>query len=152
LSQAYQPSSYTFDKEKSTLRDVKAFPDNVLLEIALHYGTDNPKTPSITLPDARSIPLVVKFELSTLKDTGYQPRIADDRVGHFITVRQDYASDRPSSPYVRYITRWKLEKSDPNLPLSPPKEPIVYWLENTIPVEYRDAVTEGVLLWNKAFE
>ncbi len=152
LSQAYQPSSYSFDKEKSGLRDIKAFPDNVLLEVALDYGTDNPRTPSITLPDARSIPLVVKYELSTLKDTGYQPRIADDRVGHFITIRQDFASDRPASPYVRYITRWKLEKSDPNAALSPPKEPIVYWLENTIPVEYREAVTEGVLLWNKAFE
>jgi len=30
--------------------------------------------------------------------------------------------------------------------------PISVWLENTIPVEYRDAVREGVLLWNKAFE
>ena len=152
LSQAYQPSNYTFDKEKSALRDVKAFPENALLEIALHYGTDNPRAPSITMPDARSIPLVVKYELSTLKDTGYHPRLADDRVGHFITIQQDYTSDRLTSPYVRYITRWRLEKSDPNAALSPPKEPIVFWLENTIPVEYRAAVAEGALLWNKAFE
>jgi hypothetical protein len=152
LSQSYQPTNYSLDKEKSALRDVKAFPENALLEVALAYGTDNPKAASITLPDARSIPLVVKYELSTLKDGAYQPRMADDRVGHFITIQQDYASDRPSTPYVRNITRWKLEKTDPTAALSPPKEPIVYWLENTIPVEYRPAVTEGVLLWNKAFE
>jgi hypothetical protein len=152
LSQVYQPTNYTFDKEKSALRDVKAFPENALLEVALHYGTDNPKAFSITLPDARSVPLVVKYEFSALQEGAYQPRVADDRVGHFFTIQQDYASDRPASPYVRHITRWQLDKTDPSAALSPPKEPIVYWLENTIPAEYRPWVTEGVLLWNKAFE
>jgi len=152
LSQAYQPSTYTFDKEKSALRDVKDFPENVLLEVALLYGTDNPRVFSVTLPDPRSIPMVVKYEFSTLRETGYRPRLADDRLGHFLTIQQDYASDRPATPYVRYITRWQLEKQDPGAALSPPKEPIVFWLENTIPVEYRDAIREGALLWNKAFE
>ena len=152
LSQAYQPTNYSFDKEKSALSDVRAFPENALIEVALHYGTDNPRSASITMPDARSIPVVLKYELSTLKENGYTPRVADDRIGHFFTIQQNYDSDRPASPYVRNITRWKLEKSDPGAEISPPKEPIVYWLENTIPVEYRPAVTEGVLLWNKAFE
>ena len=30
--------------------------------------------------------------------------------------------------------------------------PIVFWLENTIPVEFRESITEGVLAWNEAFE
>ena len=102
--------------------------------------------------NARSVPLVVQYDLSTLKQTGYKPREADDRLGHFHTVHQDFTSDRPSTPYVRYITRWNLEKSDPAAPLSPPSEPIVFWLENTIPVEYRESIKEGTLLWNKAFE
>ena len=152
LSQTYQPSNYSFDKEKSSVRDVKNFPENAMIEVALEYGTDNPRAPSITLPDARSIPMVVKYVVSTLKETDYKPRLADDRVGHFITIQQDYSSDKPTSPYVRYITRWRLEKQDPSAALSPPKQPIVYWLENTIPVEYRESITEGVLLWNKAFE
>ncbi len=152
LSQAYSPTNYSFDKEKSAVRDVKDFPENCRIELMLHYQTDNPRTFSVTMPDPRSVPLVVQYEISTLKETGYKPREADDRVGHFITIHQDFASDRPSSPYVRYINRWHLEKSDPGAALSPPKEPIVYWLENTIPVEYRDAIKEGALLWNKAFE
>ena len=53
---------------------------------------------------------------------------------------------------MRYITRWKLEKADPGAALSPPKEPIVYWIENTVPLEYRDAVRRGILAWNRAFE
>src|SRR5207247_5826428 len=67
-------------------------------------------------------------------------------------IHQDFTSDHSQSPYTRYITRWHLEKQDPGAALSTPKEPIVYWLENTIPVEYRDAIREGALLWNKAFE
>ena len=29
---------------------------------------------------------------------------------------------------------------------------ITWWIENTTPVEFRDAIKEGVLAWNKAFE
>ena len=152
LSNAYQPSSYSFDKEKSGIRDIKAFPENARIEMALHYQTDNPRSFSVTMPDARSVPMLVQYELSTLKETGYKPRHADDRIGHFHTVHQDFASDHPSSPYVRYIARWNLEKSDPAAQLSPPKEPIVFWLENTIPLEYRKSIEEGTLVWNKAFE
>jgi uncharacterized protein DUF4953/uncharacterized protein DUF5117/uncharacterized protein DUF5118 len=152
LTQAYQPTNYSFDKEKSAIHDVKDFAENCRIEIGLHYQTDNPRAFSVTMPDPRSVPLVVEYEISSLKETAYKPREADDRVGHFITVHQDFSSDRPATPYVRYITRWNLEKSDPSAALSPPKEPIVFWLENTIPVEYRDAIKEGTLLWNKAFE
>lgn len=34
----------------------------------------------------------------------------------------------------------------------PPKEPIVFWLEKTIPHPYREPIREGILEWNKAFE
>ena len=152
LKEVYKPSDYGFDRGNSSVAAVKAFPDNVLVDVWLHYTSGNPKTQSATLPDERSIPIVVKYELSALKDTGYKPRLADDRVGHFLNVQQDFTSDHPSSPFVRYIHRWQLEKSDPAAPLSPPKQPIVFWLENTVPLEYREWMTEGVLLWNKAFE
>ena len=152
LNQVYQPTIYHFDKTNSFLGTVKAFPQNVLIELTLHYATDNARVFSVTLPDARSIPIVVKYDLSALQDTGYKPREADDRVGHFINVQQDFTSDHPSSPYVRNIQRWQLEKSDPAAKLSPPKQPIVFWIENTVPVEYREWMKEGVLLWNKAFE
>jgi hypothetical protein len=36
--------------------------------------------------------------------------------------------------------------------MSAPKKPIVFWLENTIPVKYRPAIRDGVLMWNRAFE
>ena len=152
LNQVYKPTNYRFDKKQSWLEDPQVFPENVLLSVLLHYNTADAKTPSVALPDARSIPILVRYELSLLKETGYTPRIADDRVGHFLTVRQDFTTDREVTPDVRFINRWHLEKSDSTSTLSPPKEPIVFWLENTIPVEYRESVKEGILMWNKAFE
>jgi hypothetical protein len=152
LSRAYQPTNFSFDKERSAVTGVKDFPENAIVEVNLHYQTDNARSVSVTLADARSVPISVRYALSTLKQTDYKPRLADDRIGHFLAIQQDISTDEPQSPYVRRITRWNLQKSDPNAALSPPKQPIVYWLENTIPLEYRDPIREGVLLWNKAFE
>jgi len=36
--------------------------------------------------------------------------------------------------------------------LSEPVKPITFWLDKTIPLKYRDAISRGVLEWNKAFE
>jgi hypothetical protein len=152
LNRAYKPTNYRFDKKGSWLEDPQVFPENALLSVLLHFNTSNAKTPSVALPDARSVPILVRYELSMLKETGYKPRMGDDRVGHFLTIRQDYTTDREVTPDVRYVNRWHLEKTDPDATLSPPKEPIVFWLENTIPEEYRESVTKGILMWNKAFE
>jgi hypothetical protein len=73
-------------------------------------------------------------------------------VGHFLTIYQDYSSIYQETPYVRFVNRWHLEKAEPKQVLSKPKKPIVYWLENTIPVEFRDPIREGILAWNEAFE
>ena len=53
---------------------------------------------------------------------------------------------------MRYINRWDLEKADPSAEMSPPKKPIVFWLEKTIPFKYRKPIRDGILEWNKAFE
>ncbi|MFM7368342.1 MAG: zinc-dependent metalloprotease, partial [Sphaerospermopsis kisseleviana] len=46
---------------------------------------------------------------------------------------------------------WNLEKQDPKAEISPPKKPIVFWIDNAVPLEYRDAIRAGVLMWNQAF-
>lgn len=152
LNETYKPSSYRFDKGNSAITAVKSFDENALIELWLHYTSDSPKTRSLAIPDERSVPIVVKYDFSRLRETDYKARYADDRVGHFLSLQQDFTSDRPSSPYVRRIHRWNLEKKNPAAAISEPKKPIVFWLENTIPTEYRAWMTEGVLMWNKAFE
>ncbi|HEY9652156.1 MAG TPA: zinc-dependent metalloprotease, partial [Coleofasciculaceae cyanobacterium] len=65
---------------------------------------------------------------------------------------QDVSSNKGRDPFVRYINRWYLEKQDPDAVLSSPKKPIVFWIENAVPEQYRQTIREGVLMWNKAFE
>ena len=86
------------------------------------------------------------------QNTGYKPRVADDRVGYFTTTYRDLSKYQRDDVDIRYINRWHLEKADPKLKLSPPKEPIVFYLSHTIPVRYRRWVKAGILEWNKAFE
>ncbi len=83
---------------------------------------------------------------------GFKPRPADNRVGYFTTFYRDLGSYNSDQKWVRYANRWHLEKRDPSLKLSPPKEPIVYYIEHTVPVRYRPYVRDGILQWNKAFE
>lgn len=152
LTEIYKPSSYRFDRNNSAFGQIKSFPENALIEVALHYATDNPRARTLTLPDARSLPIVVKYDLAELKQSDYKPRLADDRVGHFLSVQADYSSDHPKSLMVRRINRWNLQKKDPKAALSEPVKPITFWMENTIPHEYRPYIRDGVLMWNKAFE
>jgi len=93
------------------------------------------------------------YSISVLpENTGYKPREADPRIGYFTTSHMDLGHPGKDTPWVRNITRWKLEKADRKLKMSPPKEPIVFYLEHTIPVRYRRWVREGLLEWNRAFE
>jgi Met-zincin/Domain of unknown function (DUF5117) len=145
-------ADYHLDPRKSYFGDVNSFPENV--EIDSIYGFSSLEGANlITVPDSRALTLKVHYSFSQLRENNaYIPRLADDRVGYFITAFQDFSNNNPHESFVRYINRWHLEPSDPNAALSPPKKPIVYWIENAVPLEYRDAIREGVLMWNKAFE
>lgn len=154
VSRAFQQflkASYSFDKENSFLETIRSYPENTEIDVVARFKTSNPVA-FPTVPDSRSFRHIYHYSLSELPDTGFQPRRADDRVGHFLTMYQDYTSQLEATPYVRYVNRWQLEKAEGKFGTSRPRQPIVFWLENTIPVQYRDAVTEGVLLWNDAFE
>ena len=152
FSEYLKKGSYSFDNDNSYFGALKNFPHNTEIDVVLHFATDSPQRDIPTLADTRSFQHIYHYSLSSLPESDFRPRLADDRVGHFTTLHQDYTSVLKDDPYVRYINRWHLEKAEPKFDRSPPKKPIVFWLENTIPPEYRDAVQEGILVWNKAFE
>ena len=110
-----------------------------------------PPPPTAT-PDPRSLFVGFYYNFAELPAQPMRPRIADERVGYFTTPRVDYTDDVAIKPKLQYVNRWRLEKKDPTAAISEPKQPIVYWLDKNIPVKYREAVTEGILEWNKALE
>lgn len=142
--------------DKSYFGTAKVFPQNLEIESVLNFSSsgkssENEMRNFTALPDNRGFTLRVHYSLSQLPDKSYRPRLADERVGYFITAYQDLSKDDRGDPFVRYINRWDLEKQDPKAAISPPKKPIVFWIDNAVPFEYRDAIKEGVLMWNKAF-
>jgi len=139
-----------FDKSNSFLKKVKSFEFNSEIQVDLNYRTKGMYV--YTLADSRNITYTYHYSLSALPDSDYSPRRSDDRVGYFLTLYQDYNDILTESPYVRYINRWNLKKKYPDASLSEPIKPIEFWLENTIPIEFRKPITQGILAWNDAFE
>ncbi len=98
---------------------------------------------------------LMHYSISKIPDSAaaYKPRVADPRVGYFMTVRKDWTKPHDSKTlFNRYINRWHLEKRDPSAELSAPKNPIVWYIEKTVPLKYRRWVKEGILEWNKAYQ
>ena len=145
-----------FDAGRSTWHKVKTFPRNIELEVAATYAGGGRGGFGNSVIDSRGNTVVIHYGLSLLPDGGYQPRLADDRVGHFLSVVKDYSSDREDTSFLRYVNRWRLERAenDPHSrnKLSAPKKKIVFWIEKSVPDDYRAYVREGILEWNKAFE
>jgi hypothetical protein len=117
----------------------KAFPNNI--ELAWE------------LPDANGKLQTLYYSISEIPaSTGYVPRVADQRIGYFTTAYADYGKYKQDEVDIRYINRWHLQKRDPSLRISPPVEPIRFYVEHTTPVRYRRWVKQGIEFWNKAFE
>lgn len=122
----------------ASIATAKAFPENI--EIAYD------------VPDRTGLMKRYHYSISLIEGTqGFQPREADGRLGYFTTSYRDLGKLDRDEVATRYINRWHLEKADPKLKLSPPKEPIVYYVEHTVPVRYRRWVRAGVEYWNEAY-
>lgn len=141
---------FALDREKSYVVAYKSFPDNLFVQTQYHFmrGGGN----ATTQADPRSLPLRVNFNMFSLAGSDYQPRVADPRVGFFYVENQDFTKDGAPTLMKQHILRWDVRKKDPNAAMSEPIKPIVFWVDNAIPTEYRQSVKEGILMWNKAFE
>ena len=163
LERTYR-QSYSFDARNSSFNKSRATPDAIAFDVSAHYALSRVSQPPVipgsipftsppsTVPDIRSLFLGFYYNFAKLPDAPMHPRLADDRIGYFMTSRYDFAGDDRLTPRVNYVNRWRLEKKDPSAALSEPKQPIVFWLDRDIPEKYRPAIIAGVLEWNKAFE
>jgi hypothetical protein len=132
--------SFSVDATKSYYLSTKAFPRND--EISVNLAFNGPANALPTVPDGRGIPIGVHYSIVAPpeRDPKFVPRLADDRVGYFITARKRYGNDATATPFERFIERWNLDNG-----------PITFYLTNEIPAPYRDTVRRGILAWNDAF-
>ncbi len=142
---------FGFSPGKSTWAEIEPHPKNVELTVAATYASSGMSNIE-SVPDSRGITVNIHYSISELPVTSYKPRVADDRVGYFLTALKDFSKkETDDDRFVRYINRWNLEKADPGAEMSTPKEAIIFWLDKTIPFKYRKPIRDGILEWNKAF-
>ncbi|MEL7832753.1 zinc-dependent metalloprotease [Fodinibius sp. Rm-B-1B1-1] len=147
-----QPGRVTFDKSRSHLEKVQAFPENVNIQAKLTFNNASGDAPR-TVADGRYIPLSLFYTMVKLPEEPMKPRMADDRTGYFMTVHKDFSKESDNF-YKRYVNRWRLECEDEvaDGELCTPKKPITYYIDHTVPEKYRGAMMDGVEAWSKAFE
>jgi hypothetical protein len=131
----------------------KAFPRNTELEAALTFtGEKLADKLERLLADGSSLTVRQHHSFMALPEPGFRPREMDPRVGFGFITYKDYAAPWDGRLERQLAKRWRLEKQDPSAPLSPPKQPITYYLDRGIPEPIREAMRQGALWWNKAFE
>ena len=149
----YGDHPVNFEKKRSYVSNAMAFPENIEIDAMLTFkSTDFPRVGGPGVSDYRSIPVGVRYSMFALPEDPLMPRLADDRVGYFLVAQQDFSRDQEETSYVRYVRRWRLEKKDPSAALSEPVEPIVFYIDRSVPHEYRKYVKEGIEAWNRGFE
>jgi hypothetical protein len=137
---------------KTKVTSVRSYPENS--DIRLEYTFDNPVPRNgggSPVADDRYVSIFIQHSFIQMPEDDFIPRLTDHRMGYFANEITDLTQDDPT-PYRDLVERWNLQKVNPLAELSPPVEPIVWWIENTTPFEFREAVAEGVLAWNTAFE
>ena len=141
---------FSFSSTKSSWAPIKGFKDNIEVQVAATYSSSGRQRID-SVADTRGVTVNVHYSISKLPKTGYTPRFADDRIGYFLTVIKDYSNKDEQEQFTRYINRWNVQKADSSLKLSPPKKPVIFWIENTVPFKYRKTIRDGILEWNRAF-
>lgn len=151
------------DATRSWVDNAVPFPDNVNVEATLTFaqqvagggrGAAAPAgrgaAPTNTNP---SNTIVMSWSFHKLPDVPMQGRLCDDRVGYFSRRATDYTDRGAQQVKERcFITRYRLEKKDPNAAMSEPVKPIVYYVDPATPTKWVPYIKKAIEDWQPAFE
>ena len=139
-------------EDKSKITEIRNYPLNT--DVHVEYVYENP-APVVQgdeeITDSRYVSIYMQHSFIAIPESDYESRFTDHRMGFFAQQITDLTDDSVT-PYRDLVERWHLVKKDPTAEISEPIEPIVWWIENTTPIEFRDSIREGVLAWNQSFE
>ena len=137
---------------KSKYAQVRSFPNNTDIVVDLAYDNPAPfNQGGIDITDARYNRIRFQHSFLEMPENDFRPRLDDPRVGYFTQQVENLTTIKPGDNR-DMINRWYLKKKDPGAAISEPVEPIVWWIENTTPVEFRQTIKEAGEKWNEAFE
>src|SRR6185503_15902852 len=151
-----------FDSSRSFIERVVSYPTNIEVE-ATHTFTSPPDVSPSPFPQptnpfqpagmrSGSATVLMHYSMVKLPEKPMMPRLFDERVGYFTVQKVDYGVDEHRAPKRTYITRWRLEKKDPNAELSEPVKPIVFYVDPATPTKWVKWIKKGIEDWQPAFE
>ena len=145
----------SINKSLSAIDCIKAFEDNVSIKSSLSYNV-SAKYLNTILYENRPVSIKATRTLLLLPEDRMRPRISDSRIGIFLTNKQYIANEADQLQRYSLAHRWRLEPKDMEAykrgELVEPVKPIVFYLDNLFPEEWKQPIRTGVMRWNKAFE
>ena len=140
------------DSDRTYIVRANAFPRNVEVRRVLTYdATDAPSNEA-----SNTLSMEMHHSLLVLPDDPIEPRLCDERVGFFSTRQTDYGLDTQRAVETCYVTRWRLEPSDPVAyargDVVDPVQPIIYYIDPATPEKWVPYLKQGVEDWQVAFE
>lgn len=154
-------SATTMDTNRSFIERISPYPTNIEAEATHTYtriaspagATQAPPSPfGGGGMNPGSATVVLHYSMVKLPENPMMPRLFDERVGYFSRSLIDYGREDHKAVTRTFITRWRLEKKDPNAELSEPVKPIVYYIDSATPTKWIPYMKRGVEKWQKAFE
>jgi hypothetical protein len=139
-------------KDKTSIREINNFPENTHVIVNYVYENDTPKVSGGNeIADQRYTTISIQHAFIKAPENDFVARRDDPRVGYFGQQFDDQTTDQTAN-YKDVINRWHLVKKDPEAMVSDPVQPIVWWIENTTPLEWRETIKSATLGWNSSFE
>ena len=145
-----------FKSEGSAIDQIKAFEDNATIKSYLSYSVSASLLGLVEIKKDEPLTMKVTRSLLLLPEKPMQPRLADDRIGIFLTSLSRLDGKKESIQDFSVINRWNLQPKDVEAwkrgELVELVKPIVFYLDDAFPTLWRDPIRRGALRWNKAFE
>ena len=145
-----------FLEDLSCLNEIKAFEDNVSVKSTLNYVSDIKLLGLLLWKKQKPTTAKLTRTFLLLPEEPMRPRISDPRIGIFFTGNEQFSADYDQAKGIYFTNRWRLEPVDEEAykrgELVEPKKPIIFYVDNNFPEEWKAAIKEGVLEWNAVFE
>ncbi len=140
------------DPTRSLINQVRVFPKNVEIRSTFTYFGSAAGQNPFSFASGSSKTAVVHFSLAALPETPMRGRFYDSRVGYFSERFQSYSEDIAGMKPRAYITRFRLEKKEPEKAVSEAVKPIIFYVSNEVPEKWRKAIKDGIEAWRGPLE
>ena len=144
-----------FKKENCQIGKIKAFSDNVSVQSVLSYSV-SVRNSQFYYVYQMPFTAVMTRSLILLPEKPMRPRMADPRINIFFTEMATFSNTGRGLQNTFYANRWRLEPKDMEAykrgELVEPVQPIVFYIDDAFPEDWKPYIRQAVEIWQKPFE